>query len=199
MASKEVRRTMIMEAAIERFSRQGFHAAKIEDIAATAAIGKGTVYEYFSSKQHLFHDSLDYLLALYNEGLYGTMLSATDLNSGLRAFVDYQMRAYDGSICLIQSLAAMPVSLTEELRLLWERQQRETLLCLEKFMSRVMPIDDAKCRDGFALAATVIYGSVNQYCLQRMFTGRASAHDHYSVDVLVQMIEHGVRGGSSNA
>lgn len=36
------------------FAKHGFHNAKVEDIASGAGVGKGTVYEYFSSKRQLF-------------------------------------------------------------------------------------------------------------------------------------------------
>lgn len=50
------KRAAIMRAATEVFNRDGFHQAKVEDIAMTAGVGKGTVYEYFSSKAHLYQE-----------------------------------------------------------------------------------------------------------------------------------------------
>ncbi len=43
----------ILGAAAEVFSEHGFAKARIEDIANKAEVGKGTVYEYFQSKEHL--------------------------------------------------------------------------------------------------------------------------------------------------
>ena len=51
--TKSEKRTRIINAALAVFSRDGFQNAKIEDIARTADIGKGTLYEYFSSKDEL--------------------------------------------------------------------------------------------------------------------------------------------------
>lgn len=53
-----LKREMILKAALEIFAEKGFHRAKIEDIALSAGIGKGTVYEYFTSKEQLFMDML---------------------------------------------------------------------------------------------------------------------------------------------
>lgn len=50
------KREQILSAALDIFSEKGFHKAKIEDIASTAGIGKGTVYEYFRSKEELFRE-----------------------------------------------------------------------------------------------------------------------------------------------
>lgn len=43
----------IVDAAIRCFKRHGFSASRIADIATEAGAGKGTVYEYFSSKEDL--------------------------------------------------------------------------------------------------------------------------------------------------
>lgn len=45
----------IVRAAIHVFARDGVEKGKIADIAREANIGKGTVYEYFSSKEEIFH------------------------------------------------------------------------------------------------------------------------------------------------
>ena len=43
-----------MEAAAAVFAERGFRAARVADVAERADIGKGTVYEYFRSKEDLF-------------------------------------------------------------------------------------------------------------------------------------------------
>ncbi len=51
MSSKEIQ---ILESAQEYFLRYGFKKTNIEEIAKHAGIGKGTVYNYFGSKEELF-------------------------------------------------------------------------------------------------------------------------------------------------
>ncbi len=55
---KEARRQALVDAALEVFARDGFSRTKIEDIAAEAGMGKGTVYLYYESKTALFQDML---------------------------------------------------------------------------------------------------------------------------------------------
>ncbi len=50
------KRLSIIKAAAKVFSRHGYHRARVEDIASEAGVGKGTVYEYFASKRHLFEE-----------------------------------------------------------------------------------------------------------------------------------------------
>lgn len=50
----EARQRAVLDAALDIFLAKGFSAARIEDIAASAGVGKGTVYLYFTDKEHLF-------------------------------------------------------------------------------------------------------------------------------------------------
>jgi AcrR family transcriptional regulator len=48
------RRIAILEAAAGVFARKGYAAARIIEVARAASVGKGTIYEYFPSKEALF-------------------------------------------------------------------------------------------------------------------------------------------------
>ena len=71
----------IIRAAIQIFARDGLEKGKIADIAVEAGIGKGTVYEYFSSKEDIFHAIVDTLMGDMvdaSEKLYSMQLSPHD-------------------------------------------------------------------------------------------------------------------------
>lgn len=51
---KKERRDQIITAAAKVFARRGFSGTLMANIAAKAGIGKGTLYEYFNSKEDLF-------------------------------------------------------------------------------------------------------------------------------------------------
>lgn len=52
--NKKNKNTRILEAAFTLFSESGYKNTKIADIAAKAGIGKGTIYEYYDSKEDIF-------------------------------------------------------------------------------------------------------------------------------------------------
>lgn len=56
----ERRRAEILDAATAVFSRQGFAAADVQEIADKTGVGKGTVYRYFPSKEELFLAAVDH-------------------------------------------------------------------------------------------------------------------------------------------
>ncbi|HEX5958111.1 MAG TPA: TetR/AcrR family transcriptional regulator [Hyphomicrobiaceae bacterium] len=50
----EARRQAILEAALTVFAAEGFAAAKLDQVAETAGVAKGTIYLHFKDKQDLF-------------------------------------------------------------------------------------------------------------------------------------------------
>ncbi len=56
----ERRRAEILDAATAVFSKHGFAAADVQEIADKTGVGKGTVYRYFPSKEELFLAAVDH-------------------------------------------------------------------------------------------------------------------------------------------
>jgi TetR/AcrR family fatty acid metabolism transcriptional regulator len=65
MQQERGKRERILEAAQSIFARKGYYQAKIEEIAELAGVGKGTVYEYFTSKQELYKEMFRVILSQY--------------------------------------------------------------------------------------------------------------------------------------
>lgn len=51
---RDKKEKQILEAAAAVFAERGYRTARVADVAERAGIGKGTVYEYFRSKEQLF-------------------------------------------------------------------------------------------------------------------------------------------------
>jgi AcrR family transcriptional regulator len=68
-SEKEAKRGAIVAAAAEVFASQGFIRTRMADIAAAADVGKGTLYEYFGSKDELFFAVFDDLHRVTITGL----------------------------------------------------------------------------------------------------------------------------------
>ena len=51
------KRKDILNSARALFKEKGFHNTKMEEIAIKAGVGKGTLYEYFTSKQQIFDET----------------------------------------------------------------------------------------------------------------------------------------------
>lgn len=62
-------REKILKHAKRLFSEKGYHSAQIADIIESAKIGRGTVYQYFSNKEHLFISLLERFIMDWEEYL----------------------------------------------------------------------------------------------------------------------------------
>lgn len=111
----------ILEAAMEIFSSRPFHRVKVEDIAALAGVGKGTVYEYYRSKEDLFR-------AVFDEGgrLYLREMEAS-LNRGGPAVEKFAclVSTHMAFICQNRQRAIL---MAAEQRLLAPRELRQAFL-----------------------------------------------------------------------
>lgn len=56
------RRDAILAAALEEFSARGYAAARLEDVAQRAGVGKGTIYLHFRDKEALFQELVTTML-----------------------------------------------------------------------------------------------------------------------------------------
>jgi len=88
-ADTGTRRQSILEAAEKVFEAHGYAEATIEQVAIEAGIAKGSVYNYFQSKQDLFHQVL--LLAFAEDQAQMDRLLARKLPAAekLRGFLDW--------------------------------------------------------------------------------------------------------------
>jgi TetR/AcrR family transcriptional regulator len=52
----EAKRARIIDAAMQHFAENGYHAARVGDIAAALGIAKGSIFQHFGSKDGLFFE-----------------------------------------------------------------------------------------------------------------------------------------------
>jgi TetR/AcrR family fatty acid metabolism transcriptional regulator len=83
----------ILIAAGRLFARHRFHEARMEDIAAAAGVGKGTLYRYFKDKEELYLALLDQaacgLRERIEEGLLDACCPRAKLEALVAAILDY--------------------------------------------------------------------------------------------------------------
>jgi AcrR family transcriptional regulator len=102
---KEARPGEIIEAALRLFADRGFAATKLEDVAAAAGIGKGTIYLYFPTKEDLFR-SVVRQAVLPNLEAVAALTQAPDLPAAdmLRAIAERFLLLLDTDLTAIPKL-----------------------------------------------------------------------------------------------
>ena len=66
---KLFKRFEILNSAIKLFAENGYEKTKLEDIAELAEFGKGTIYNYFETKEDIYLEIIDRVTENYTEKL----------------------------------------------------------------------------------------------------------------------------------
>ena len=94
IVDKAEKKRKILDAALGVFVDKGFSNVVINDIARSAGIGKGTVYEYFKSKEDLFSELLKYLFAKYQSYVPKEWKKGTTPDERLKNLLSFYTRLY---------------------------------------------------------------------------------------------------------
>ena len=90
--NKEVKKDKILKAAMKVFAKKGIFETRMEMVAQKAGIAKGTIYEYFKSKDELVQMVFNYILVQMNMHVKQRMATAPSplekIKAGILAYID---------------------------------------------------------------------------------------------------------------
>ena len=92
MQQERGKRERILEAAQSVFARKGYYLSKIEEIAELAGVGKGTVYEYFASKEELYKEMFKVILNRYTEYVMVEVTPEMTVKEWVRRLLEMHLR-----------------------------------------------------------------------------------------------------------
>ncbi len=88
VVDKKEKKVQIVEAAIREFARKGFSRTTINAIANAAGIGKGTIYEYFSNKEEIVHETFRFFMHSMEPDFQAILISKVTAKEKLRQILD---------------------------------------------------------------------------------------------------------------
>lgn len=88
IVDKKERRHKILLAAMHVVAKKGIKNVRIDEIAKAAHIGKGTIYEYFQSKEEIFGAAIIEYMQQFENVLAKKMLRAVTPQEKLKAIID---------------------------------------------------------------------------------------------------------------
>lgn len=95
IVDKPAKRRDIVRHAADVFARTGYHESKMQDIATAADIGKGTIYEYFRTKEQLFLAAYDAWMSDYESLIRERVDASADAMSKVDAIRDSAVEFYE--------------------------------------------------------------------------------------------------------
>ena len=84
---KERKRERMLEVAAELFSKKNYHEVMMDDVARLTDVAKGTVYNYFSSKEELYFSIMSSKLENLNSSLKNKIASEISIIDSLHTYV----------------------------------------------------------------------------------------------------------------
>jgi TetR/AcrR family fatty acid metabolism transcriptional regulator len=184
------KRTLILEAAVAVFSHRGFHEAKVEEIAAQAGVGKGTVYEYFSSKRELFQEMIQTGLNFYSQHIYRMDTE----EGGLREKIKRIFRLHLHFTLKYRNLAKIAfgdhTSVNDEMRLWLISLREEKVQVLSQTLSEGMQLGVVRAIDP-KLTANILIGIMGGLCYPIVF-GDEEVDVEGAAEMAVEMVFKGI-------
>ncbi len=195
IVDKEEKKRQIINAAMSVFAKNGLYSSKMVDIAEAAGIGKGTIYEYFKSKEDIFIEAFEYFMKDMETQIAKKIFRLTDPAEKFTAIIE----AFFGSFeSFHDSIYIMFDFWAEGIR---KRDKKmETLLKkaygdYREFIAAILEEGKAKgiFRDiNSNLVASSIVGAMDGLILQWIIFG----HDydvHQALDEFTNMVLSGIK------
>lgn len=127
----------VLGAAFKVFTRKGFAAARMEDIAKEAGINRALLHYYFRSKDKMFDLIFEQRVKEFFSGLGEIMFSERNLEEKIRAMVEHEITVLcahpDLPMFVLQELNQNPQRLLEHA----QKAGAHPSLLLKKFSSQV--------------------------------------------------------------
>jgi AcrR family transcriptional regulator len=98
---RENKRKEILAAAMNVFARKGVSKTKMIDIASEAGIGKGTIYEYYKSKDNIFFESFQHFKQQTDAFIARRLNNIRDPEAKLEAWIDSWLESMSDSMDFI--------------------------------------------------------------------------------------------------
>jgi AcrR family transcriptional regulator len=95
VVNKKLKKREIVQASLGVFAKKGFKDTIVADIASSAGIGKGTIYEYFPNKQTIFFDVFKLMEKEMDREINRGLSSSSDPSRQLKGFIKGYCRFYE--------------------------------------------------------------------------------------------------------
>lgn len=184
---KEAKKQEILKAAMKVFAQKGVTNTKMVDVAEAAGIGKGTIYEYFKSKEdifteafHHFIEQLDAVMAKRMFKIYDPIEKLTALVQGWvevvqdssSDFMEIMMDFWAEGVRHKQKATAF------DLNKMYEEYRRMVKEILEEGIAkdRIKPVNTT-------IAASILIGSLDGLMLQWILD-----HDLFQLEEVAKVL-----------
>ena len=203
-ARKEERRLAILDVAKRAFLDHGYSGASMSAISAELGGSKGTLWNYFPSKEELFAAVLEHATAAYRQQLSDLLAPSADLRTTVVTFCQSFITKITSpeAVRLHRLIAAEAGRFPELGEIFYRRAPEPTLRILAEFFAGQMAAGHMRADDPAIAAralACLCMGGLHQRVIWGIAEPTADAIDsetHAAADVFAHAYDVGRAGGA---
>jgi TetR/AcrR family transcriptional regulator, cholesterol catabolism regulator len=178
---QQARRQRVIDAALALTRQREFNRIQVKDVAEEAGVALGTVYHYFSSKEHLFAEALVSWAATFQASVARHPLTGTTPSERLTETMHRTVRAFQRQPHLAKLVATLEVSSDPFATEILQRLDRATS---DVYLAAVEGIDPDSVPQVVWVVETVLSSLLRSWS-----AGRLSILDVYSrLDDVVSLV-----------
>lgn len=174
------KRREILDAAEQVFATRGFTSARMDDIADTAGVAKGTLYLYFSSKQELFVSLLEERTQEYINTLDRWLENTQSLSEFIHVSVKLRGQLFVKSQRLVESMSHSVPDFPKDLqRRVWNLRkalEEPSKAALARLLPRDFPVEPPK-------ATAIVNGAIDHLVAGYLFYSAPVVLDDIAKDI----------------
>lgn len=139
LIDKEQRKREIALVALDLFAEKGLDATSISEVAKLAGIGKGTVYEYFSSKEELILTAfLAWIDEMMGSEMAEMLVSIEDAEERFRCAVQAMIEPFKADDRMVKITLLLFQVMLKENSLLQAEQTQQLFHVMRKMLSDLL-------------------------------------------------------------
>jgi TetR/AcrR family fatty acid metabolism transcriptional regulator len=146
----------MLEAAAALFGTQRFHEVRMEDIAAAAGVGKGTLYRYFSDKEDLYLALLERASKQMHDRLERAVGNAKSANAKLNTVIAAIISFFDEQPHLLSLIQREEVLRGPDFP--WKKTRQEMLSLVTGLLEEGNANGEISARDPELVALLLLAG-----------------------------------------
>ena len=189
------KRAAIMDAAVSIFAKKGYRDTTLDEIAITSEFGKGTIYNYFKSKEDIYSAIIDDVSA----NLYDIVQQADSENKNSKDFFEmhaklvfqYCVGKRDAFIIYVREIAHFTTDIFINDRKKINERHKKVRNILIKIISKGMKLKEIKKYDAEKLT-TLYEHLIFPYILFLINTFKDKFDQDREIDFILSVFYNGI-------
>lgn len=187
MAESNQKRRDILTAARSLFKIKGFHNTKMEEIALNAGVGKGTLYEYFTSKQEIFDETCIDKVTVIRDAIEEISNKNINFKEKLSEMISIKGRRIEFEEASVESIMSNKNIVSEKVVIAMMNHVSDMYKIIIKIIEQGKEEGVVNKAIPSELIACLIVGTTSEYTRKKHFARSVSKED----DVIINLLFNG--------